>query len=408
MIVTKTRFEVRSLSYVYSLDQRIRDEAEQMVSISRWPAFKELVAVAFERGSGKVIGTASVLTGDDEILFLVRPDRQGEGVGTALVESLMEQVQYVNERDVRQGLVDPVYRAIAGSEEGASFLASLPNRFGWKAFALISWSGYHEEIEGWREGAARGQLRELPALTPGQHQVYAWPDGSDVILTNTREGDHDEPMLVVRWRGTGDRSPGKIDEDEGEMEVPFALNETLPSDEPVLMNYEPPDVPEPFARKVRGLLSDLGVVVLALVGRPHLFRMPSYVPDERWEQRYDEAKRFVETGAGMQVWFLDVVPRPQIVHFDDWFTFMWGWYSEGSLQTKTLEDGVDKMLEMALVVPESRRAEWEAANVERGTFVLPSPEEVELFRMLGEHLPFFWGRDKLVAWTRERCAGGPP
>jgi len=54
-----------------------------------------------------------------------------------------------------------------------------------------------------------------------------------------------------------------------------------------------------------------------------------------------------------------------------------------------------------------RPAHREAENVERGTFVLPSEDEAELFRLLGDLLPFFLaGRQNVRAWLRDQ-EGGP-
>lgn len=52
----------------------------------------------------------------------------------------------------------------------------------------------------------------------------------------------------------------------------------------------------------------------------------------------------------------------------------------------------------ALLIPSSEMPQWEAENVVYGSWVLPSQEEVEVYRILGEKLPFFWEDDQIDAW----------
>jgi hypothetical protein len=59
---------------------------------------------------------------------------------------------------------------------------------------------------------------------------------------------------------------------------------------------------------------------------------------------------------------------------------------------------VDKICDMFYILPESKREWWERTQVERGTFVIPSPEEVEVFRILEEELPLLWPHETFVPW----------
>jgi hypothetical protein len=63
---------------------------------------------------------------------------------------------------------------------------------------------------------------------------------------------------------------------------------------------------------------------------------------------------------------------------------------------------IDKVLDEELILPESSKTAWEGANVERGVFVLPSPEEVEIFSILDEQLPLLLPMKQLEDWIRSR------
>ncbi len=55
----------------------------------------------------------------------------------------------------------------------------------------------------------------------------------------------------------------------------------------------------------------------------------------------------------------------------------------------------------ALLVRASDMEDWEHENVVRGEWVLPSQEEVELYRMLGESIPPLWNDEALKRWLVE-------
>ncbi len=63
---------------------------------------------------------------------------------------------------------------------------------------------------------------------------------------------------------------------------------------------------------------------------------------------------------------------------------------------------VDKICEYFHILPESKREWWEKTQVERGTFVIPSPEEVEVFRILEEELPLLWPQETFEPWIEDR------
>lgn len=67
----------------------------------------------------------------------------------------------------------------------------------------------------------------------------------------------------------------------------------------------------------------------------------------------------------------------------------------------TLREASDKALGKALILPESKMESWEAESIERGRFVLPTPEEVEVYRSLGEPLPWCWPEEDRKKWIED-------
>lgn len=126
--------------------------------------------------------------------------------------------------------------------------------------------------------------------------------------------------------------------------------------------------------------------------RPHV---PFFVPDEEWEDRYERARRHHLGTADHTPDFLGPVGEMQIWMSPDQQSFKVRWiatYSSGGFGSfyifSSLEGAVDFIVDRFQIWPESRRREWQD-SLDRGTFVRPSPEEVEMYRMLDEPLPFF-------------------
>lgn len=200
----------------------------------------------------------------------------------------------------------------------------------------------------------------------------------------------------------------------------------------------------PLGRKLCGLALDLvgapsfplhskswNGLLLTHVSIPTVLPVPSFVSNEDWSRRYELAKSFVVTGyvhADDPIYLADPkrgtflgVPEFLLVFAlgerVSW-SARWGlpgaehstkgvqWRESATNQSYhwSAESAVDEVLDRCSVLPESEREAWEAENVERGEFLLPTPEEIELFRMLGEELPFFWGEDQLEAWLSERSS----
>lgn len=80
--------------------------------------------------------------------------------------------------------------------------------------------------------------------------------------------------------------------------------------------------------------------------------------------------------------------------------------SRGPLESvrSTLREVVDDVISMELLLPESVRSALETANVDRGTFVAPSADEVEVFWMLGEENPLLWQIQKFLQWLNGRVS----
>lgn len=59
-------------------------------------------------------------------------------------------------------------------------------------------------------------------------------------------------------------------------------------------------------------------------------------------------------------------------------------------QESAIRKACDLLCEKELLLPISAKDEWESANAEKGRFLIPSEEEVQVFKILDEPLPFFW------------------
>lgn len=156
-------------------------------------------------------------------------------------------------------------------------------------------------------------------------------------------------------------------------------------------------------------------------------RVPEFVTDEQWEQRYQIARdvhvigdfasrkmpRYLNRVRGLELCHLflhgvrpggDPVWR---VRWSDRSTpnaALPGCGVSIALQVRSVEEAVDLVTEKNLVLPESKRGEWDEENVEHGVFVLPTPEEVEIFRILDEPLPFFLPPEQAEGWLMSRSS----
>lgn len=137
---------------------------------------------------------------------------------------------------------------------------------------------------------------------------------------------------------------------------------------------------------------------------------PRFVPDIRWEDRYEEANRFIVRPATEHVVrsekylgilrHFEVLP-PEFYLDDTWHATYSSMVAE-QMSAAYFHSLIDKVLDQELILPESSRTAWESANVERGTFVLPSPEEVQVYNILDEPLPLLLPVEQLEEWLRSR------
>lgn len=69
---------------------------------------------------------------------------------------------------------------------------------------------------------------------------------------------------------------------------------------------------------------------------------------------------------------------------------------------KNFQETVDEIVKKKFILPKRDRAKWEAENIQRGTLVSPTAEEIELYHALGLQIPIFWPAEELRAWYLER------
>ncbi len=232
--------------------------------------------------------------------------------------------------------------------------------------------------------------------------IYAWPDGAEAEVTVPTYSP--DSVVEICLRPVDPEEPTLVVDPEDQIVTPFLVDEPN----------------RPFsgtrAAKLRGLLLDMGARRLN-AGDPTSFVYTRYhfqpilpyarfVPEDRWSGRYEEMTELAPNTPGDTS-----TPLGLFLGLVDGFTLAMNrgnrprWslrLGRFEFDAPTLAEVVDKLCEHDLILPEFQREAWEAEHVERGTWVCPTAEEVELFRMLGEPLPFFWGAERCVAWLRER------
>jgi hypothetical protein len=137
------------------------------------------------------------------------------------------------------------------------------------------------------------------------------------------------------------------------------------------------------------------------------FQGPTFISDEVFDQRHEEARRRGKWKMSSPSFLgADILAGSRVKQLpNQLWEAMWHDDLEGDKresQSATLEEAVDWLCEDAQVFPESQRAAWEAANIERGTWIMPTPEEIEVFYILDEPLPFTWSYDALHRWLSDR------
>lgn len=246
--------------------------------------------------------------------------------------------------------------------------------------------------------------------------VYVWPDGSEVELRIRAPGavvsggvpPHDSNLLMVKFP----------DETRLALRLKLGSESNWPAREWkyfikkswVGSDFSGADVPE-NRKKLLGFLYDLKLPMIGssqylVMNQNELdwidFMGPTFIPDQTFEQRYEEARK----GGRWKKIYAPFLPGSKIkeLHNGLW-SATFPSLSEIRIReyrSTTLEEAVDWLLKETLVFPESQRSAWEAANVERGTWLLPTAEEIEIFHLLDEPLPFTWGYEELERWLMNR------
>lgn len=262
-------------------------------------------------------------------------------------------------------------------------------------------------------------LRELPSLydpdDPNHLQliIYRWEDGSDALL----QLDHSSGLVlvIVRWRSL---PASWIDPVSGMDTFPeFWIQDPAFHQVSVRIGTK---FPEELEGKALGLFLDMGIerpnsrtpdLVRTYFGDHRILRFPRLVSQERWDRRYIEAEEALDQTVY------------EFMGFISWIRLMpgrWQYSNTGGLESvglssgitavinnacyfaSTADEAVDLLLANELILPESQKEDWEKEHVERGEFVNPSPEEVDVYRALGTDLPFWWEPDELETWIRQK------
>jgi hypothetical protein len=287
-------------------------------------------------------------------------------------------------------------------------------------------------------------------------QIYAWPDGSDAILRLRHETEMSYHPVDFIFRWADDYGPDDyVGPGMGIVEPVFSIA-SFPGEGTLVAMDNLPIYPERLNRKILGLLLDIGIVehptqtpsiILNMEGScpsiPIAGAYPRWVSDELWDSRFELAREYLspdrpysdkkestpyrprrfsyrpaspsrEAAAlyGIEHFQYFVIRSGKIttdaytVHPRGW-TAIWGDNESGSITldeawSDTFEEAVDGALSKALILPMSQKEQWESENIERGTPTLLSQEEIEVFNILEEPLPYWWGYDRLLEWLRSR------
>lgn|GEM_PF-6925745 len=230
--------------------------------------------------------------------------------------------------------------------------------------------------------------------------LYRWPDGSHVQVEFHGSWDDAAQANVVTRLFTLQCANGAA--------ATFRL---LPAATGFYLVGPSPLLPPAAEPHLRGFLLEDGVpngeVFLA---NSAILRTPIFVPDDLWDRRHEIAARDHVEGAGGLVSrepFLGVVRSlvlrrvllsPDLRHKDLWIARV----GRNLMVANYLpfDQLVDEVLAKHLAFQESDRDRTRQELAPRGEWVRPTPEEVELFLLLGERLPFLWDAENARDWSR--------
>lgn len=268
-------------------------------------------------------------------------------------------------------------------------------------------------------------------MTRRSVELYQWADGSSASFSfapdpTLFEDENEDDLVEFESASDSWTDPERDD-------LATVLRVVIGSRSRSLMPEAfgfPDDIPASFERKLLGFCLDMGVPRWGksftawggvpgwpgFVGMSHV-RYPNWVDDDSWGRRYELAAGSVvpvDLQGPVQGAFLGVVPgfflhyghvdpRDRMVSgvsYTGGYTGMDT--SGGPVYGSTLEEVVDEILRRWFVLPVSEQPSWEAAHVERGEMLVPTREEAEVYRLVGEPLPPWWPREAFAAWLEER------
>lgn len=251
--------------------------------------------------------------------------------------------------------------------------------------------------------------------------VYRWADGSEVLLTfrgSWSEAENQNILLFMFKMKWSDPHAHSVELEIHSRNYPALY---VPAHDFI------PTIELVDQKKLRGFVLDLGVdrllvnftglIATHIGSKPSVVSYPRFFPKETWDARYEHALGHVVSDFSEQTWHRkssETVFHVNYLKFrrpkanDEpafWrqTTWTYQWYSNGTRierEAASLEESVDDILRTENILPESAKEAWDKENVERGAFVLPTPEEVEVFRILDEPLPFFLPWREVEAWMQ--------
>lgn len=178
-------------------------------------------------------------------------------------------------------------------------------------------------------------------------------------------------------------------------------------------------VPHKWICRLRGMFLDMEVLSPDSILVPNLHKpIPGekelfidcckFVPDSVWSSRYGLPEAVGGTFEGKWPGLEDFFPGLRVARIDKGWSAQWRAYRPQSAFQETREELVDEMLRRGKVLPESARGLYEVEHVRRGVFLHPSPDEIEMLRLIDEPLPFFLPPEEVWEWASSNGAKRAP
>lgn len=232
--------------------------------------------------------------------------------------------------------------------------------------------------------------------------IYEWPDGSKVKLClqdSTISGKKISYLMAYLYRSSLS------------MEIHHIFLHLKGNGQVSIESKVVEEGKNWLEAKLAGFLMDVGLSREQHPWRPtlleYMVKTPLFVDDDLWDCRYDIYKGIHEDylfpGFRLNLMFHRTIDSdaPWSAHIDMAVTV--GLRDGHSLRHRQHKNEViDDLTNTLFILPSRDRERWEQNFVERGVFLHPLPDEVEIFRTLGEALPFFWPIDDLEVWMTDR------